>query len=187
MMALGGDGTVRTRLLAALAAVCAILGLAGAATASAKRAPTRAPKLLSASPEDHYAEQVRPGFMSFYHNDQGGFFDYLEGPRLTWGGWHHGRMPPVVWSRWGSRATGRATYWMGYPPGCLPCREIRRVVGLAAWRVRGGHYTRFSITWRGSTVVYAFTRIRLPVNGVPGGELFDTWCWATGGQPCLAP
>jgi hypothetical protein len=171
----------RMRLLLAAAAVCSILGPAGASAAA------RTPKLLAMSPSDHYSEQVRPTFLSFYHFEQHGFFDYLEGPGLTWRGWHKGRTAPVVWSHWGARATGRATYWMGYPPLCQPCKEIRRVVRLAAWRVREGHYTRLSITWRGSTVVYEIRRIRYPVNGVPGGELSYNWCWARYPRPCSPP
>lgn len=163
-----------------------MFGLAGAAPA-AGRTPARTPKLLATSPDDRYALQVRPKFMSFYHPEQHGFFDYLMGPKLTWGGWHDGREPPIVWSRWGKRAAGRATYWLGHPPLCRPCKEIRRVVKLAAWRVREGRYTRFSITWRGSTVVYASERTRIRANGVPGGLPAHRWCWAKYPRPCTPP
>ncbi len=124
--------------------------------------------------------------MSFYHGNGGGFFDYLMGPGLTWGAYKHGKETPVVWSRWGARASGRATYWLGYPPDCAPCREIRRVVKLSAWRVRKGQYTRFAITWRRSKVVYALEFTRIPTNGVPGGLPAHTWCWAKIPQSCVS-
>jgi hypothetical protein len=186
-MAPGAEGTkTLRRLMTATAMTCATLALAaaGAAPAGAERAK---PTLLATSPNDNSGLLVRPGFMSFYHGDRGGFFDYLMGPGLTWGAYHHGKEPPVVWSRWGARAAGRATYWLGFPDSCSVCREIRRVVKLAAWRERDGHYTRFSITWRRSTVVYAYEPTRIPVNGLPGGALVHRWCWARIPQSCVVP
>jgi hypothetical protein len=172
---------MRIRLLATTAALCSTLGLAGAASAA------RAATLLATAPSDRTSMLVRPGFMSFDQGAKGRTPDYLMGPGLTRRGYDHGREPPIVWSAWGTRATGRATYWLGQSATCHTCRYIRYVVKLAAWRVRQGHYTRFAITVPHGTVVYALTRIRIPVNGLPGGLPAYTWCYAKQPKPCTPP
>jgi hypothetical protein len=201
-MALGADGTVRRWLAGGLTAVAAVLAVCTTASAAhAGRFPTRAggarhhpPTLLTDTPGDSHDLHVRPTFSGFYHQEwhsKYGFFDYLMGPGLTRREYDKGQQTPIVWTHWGARAAGRATYWVydcaatcQYSP-----RDgyLRREVTLAAWRVREGHYTRFSITWRRSTVVYAFERTRIPTNGVPGGLPAFTWCWAKYPKPCTSP
>jgi hypothetical protein len=182
MMAPGGDGTVRMWLMAAAAAVCLTLALAGAAHGSGNP-----PRLLAIVPGDRTALTIRPRFMSFDHSQAGRTSDYLSGPGLTQQGFQEGRQPPIVWSRWGGRAAGQATFWLGYSTACGACRYHRYEVRLAAWRVRRGRYTRLSITGPGGTNVYAFEPTRLAVNGRPGGLAAYTWCFTDGLKPCLTP
>lgn len=169
-------------MLTATAALCSMLGLAGAAGASG-----RTPTLLATAPGGATSFLVRPAFMSFDNSLDGRTPDYLLGPGLTQQGFEHDRYTPITWSTWGTRAAGRATYWLGYSDACGDCRNIRYEVRLVAWRVRQGHYTRFGVTVPRGTVVYALDRIRIRANGVPGGLSAYAWCWAKQPRPCTPP
>ncbi len=192
-MALAPDG-MKKWLLAGTAAACAALSLAAVAGATGARgdraghsARAHPPKLLATAPDDLTGALVRPGFMSFDHSLAGRTPDYLMGPGLTRNGFDHGREPPIVWTAWGARAAGRATYWLGSSNVCRGCQYIRYEVKLAAWRVRDGRYTRFSITVPRGPVLYALEPTRIPANGVPGGLRAHTWCFAKQPKPCVSP
>jgi hypothetical protein len=170
------SGTVAL-CVALCVALFVALGFCGAAAAASP------PTLLIDTPNDRTGLQVRPTFISFYEDGENGF-DYLMGPGLTQGEYRQGKETPIVWTHWGVRATGRATYWVFW---CGGCRYRRYEVRLTAWRVRKDHYTRLSIARPGDTVVYAFEPTRIAANGVPGGLPAYTWCWAKYPKPCVSP
>jgi hypothetical protein len=139
---------------------------------------------------------ARPGFMTFEQNRPNRTADYLAGPNLTQQGFEAGRQPPIVWTHWGSRAVGRASYWIGYPTSCHGCRYTPRAVSLAAWRVVNGRYTRFSITdlagkTSGSTKTnsstYDLASVTVPAAGVSGGVPAYAWCNARVTSTCSPP
>src|SRR6516164_5595285 len=106
--------------LLALAWTAAAPGHAGAVgPARGAAAPqTQTPTLLATVPMDSTGFVARPGFMIFDQNRPNWTADYLAGPNLTQQGFQAGRQPPIVWTHWGSRAVGRASYWIGYHTSC---------------------------------------------------------------------
>ncbi len=201
VMARGADGTRKTwrgRGAVALGAMLALawaVGGAGPTGAASRAAPVLAeraaaapPTLLATAPDESTGFLLRPGFMIFDQNRPNWTPDYLAGPGLTQQGFEDGRQPPIVWTRWGSRAVGRASYWIGHHTPCSGCRYTPRVVGLAAWRVVQGHYTRFSISYltgRGAT--YVLAQVRVPASGVAGGVPAYAWCSARKPKSCSPP
>jgi hypothetical protein len=158
---------------------------AGAARAAAPQTPT----LLATAPLDATGFVARPGFMIFQQNRPNWTADYLAGPNLTQQGFQAGRQPPIVWTHWGSRAVGRASYWIGYHTSCTRCRYTSRAVSLAAWRVVDGRYTRLSITdlagSKGST--YDLASVTVPTDGVAGGVPAYAWCNERYSRSCSPP
>ena len=157
----------------------------GAARAAAAPQPT----LLATAPLDANGFVARPGFMIFQQNRPNWTADYLAGPNLTQQGFQAGRQPPIVWTHWGSRAVGRASYWIGYHTSCTRCRYTSRAVSLAAWRVVDGRYTRLSITdlagSKGST--YDLASVTVPTDGVAGGVPAYAWCNERYSRSCSPP
>ena len=189
-MALGADGITKTLRRGGAVALLALAWAAGAATASAP------PTILATAPDDSTGFLARPGFMTFEQNRPNRTPDYLAGPSLTEQGFLAGRQPPVVWTRWGSRAVGSASYWIGYHTPCHGCRYTFRLVGLAAWRVVDGRYTRLSITdvvSQGSgkakpkAVTYDLANVSVPADGVAGGVSAYAWCNVRDTRSCSPP
>jgi hypothetical protein len=211
VMAPGGDGTMRTRRLGGAVALASIVGFAWAAGgaagsaagwAGATRATDRAgavraaraaaapPTLLATAPYDATGFLARPGFMTFDQNRANRTPDYLAGPGLTQHGFQAGRQPPIIWTHWGARAVGRASYWIGYHTPCHGCHYTPRVVSLAAWRVVDGRYTRFSITdlaGKGKGSTFDLATVSVPADGVAGGVPAYAWCNARDPRSCSPP
>jgi hypothetical protein len=185
-MALGADGITRTLRRGGTLALLALAWAAGAATASAP------PTLLATAPDDSTGFLARPGFITFNQNRPNRTPDYLAGPGLTQQGFKAGRQPSVVWTRWGSRAVGSASYWIGYHTPCHDCHYISRVVRLAAWRVVDGRYTRLSITdvvstGKAKASTYDLANVSVPADGVAGGVPAYAWCNASDTRVCSPP
>lgn len=187
-MAIGADGITRTWRRGGAVALLALAWTAGTATASAP------PTMLATAPDDSTGFLARPGFMTFEQNRPNRTPDYLAGPGLTEPGFQAGRQPPIAWTRWGSRAVGSASYWIGYHAPCHACRYASRVVRLAAWRVVDGRYTRLSITDVVSTgkakakaVTYDLANVSVPADGVSGGVPAYAWCNASDPRSCSPP
>ncbi len=162
----------------------------GAVTAARGVVAAAAPTLLATVPDDSTGFLTRPGFMSFLQNRPNRTPDYLEGPGLTQQGFEAGRQPPVVWTHWGSRAAGRATYWIGHGTSCHGCHYSPRAVSLAAWRIVEGRYTRFSITYptgRSRVTTYELATVRVPASGVARGVPAYAWCNARVSRACSPP
>jgi hypothetical protein len=205
VMELGGDGKIRPGRLGGAVALCLLLGLgwaadgAGAtrtaraadgagATRTARATAGRPATLLATAPFDSTGFLVRPGFMTFDQNRPNRTPDYLAGPGLTEQGFQDGRQPPIVWTHWGSRAVGHASYWIGHQASCRGCHYTPRAVSLLAWRVVQGHYTRFSITppgGKGST--YDLASVMVPATGAAGGVPAYAWCNARDPRSCFPP
>ena len=156
----------------------------GAVRAAAAAQPT----LLATAPLDATGFVARPGFMIFQQNRPNWTADYLAGPNLTQQGFQAGRQPPIVWTRWGSRAVGRASYWIGYRASCHDCRYTPRAVSLLAWRVLQGRYTRLSITpLGGKASTYDLASVTVPTDGVAGGVQAYAWCNERYLRSCTPP
>jgi hypothetical protein len=203
-MALGADVLKRpwrrpgAMALLALAWTAGGAGAAGAAGAAggawATTVPGHAaagapPTLLATAPGEDTGFSVRPGLMTFDPNRPRRTPDFLEGPDLTAQGFEAGRQPPIVWTHWGARAVGHASYWIGYHTPCRGCRYALRAVRIAASRVVGGRYTRLSITDvdRGRASTYDLASVRVPSDGVSGGVPAFAWCNARDPNVCSPP
>jgi len=158
--------------------------------AAAPQTQTQTPTLLATVPMDSTGFVARPGFMIFQQNRPNWTADYLAGPNLTQQGFQAGRQPPIDWTHWGSRALGRASYWVGFRTSCHDCRYTPRTVSLAAWRVLGGRYTRLSITdlaGNGKVTTYDLASVTVPTTGVPGGVPAYAWCNERYSRSCSPP
>ena len=178
--------------LLALAWTAAAPGHAGAVGpargAAAPQTQTQTPTLLATVPMDSTGFVARPGFMIFDQNRPNWTADYLAGPNLTQQGFQAGRQPPIVWARWGSRAVGRASYWIGYRASCHDCHYTPRAVSLLAWRVLQGRYTRLSITpLGGKASTYDLASVTVPTAGVAGGVQAYAWCNERYLRSCTPP
>ena len=189
-----GERTMTTRRLGGAVALLALAWTAALgharAVGAARAAAAPQPTLLATAPLDATGFVARPGFMIFQQNRPNWTADYLAGPNLTQQGFQAGRQPPIVWTHWGSRAVGRASYWVGFRTSCHDCRYTPRTVSLAAWRVLGGRYTRLSITdpaGNGKVSTYDLASVMVPTTGVPGGVPAYAWCNERYSRSCSPP
>lgn len=180
---------MRIRSLLGTVALCSALALlvVPAGGAGARSLRTRTIRILATSPSTFSGTLIKPGVLEFNNSLQGRTTDFAWGPGETRREFAYGPNVGIVWTRWGARAAGRASFWIGYSTVCHGCRYIREEVKLAAWRVRRGHYTRLSITFPRGPVVYALDRIRVPAKGFPRGILAYAWCDTQQPTRCVSP
>lgn len=181
-MASGADGMKRTWRRGGAVALLVLAWTAGGAGAAAP------PTLLATAPGQDTGFSVRPGLMTFDPNRSHRTPDYLEGPGLTAQGFEAGRQPSIVWTHWGARAVGHASYWIGYRTPCRGCRYAPRAVSVTASRVVNGRYTRLSITSpTARAATYDLASVRVPTDGVSGGVPAFAWCNARDPNVCSPP